>query len=636
MFKPVRMDLIEIIILKENVNSLLDLLYSFGDIEVEKNLLETLPVNQDTKYQDLVQKCEFLISRLELIYEHLLHEKNIKSLIGRFNLSSIADAEAFLEKYDFKITALQTKKNEFVANLYRIDKTLKEYKIIKKLNLDWNFFNESSLIYKSSGTIKTKKLKKINKELNDLCVLNTTKIDKNQNAIAFVSLPENREKLMNILQNNFYSEYKFDYAHDISKLENQNNFHKNELIKTEQLLKTYYTKVNEIEELLNNLRETKRVCTEIITLKSHSDEVSYICCWIPANKTKKLIKDINSLTSGICKLRSTSAEKLIKAGEYTYDSVPAPVKRLPILEPFRIITNTYGQHSYLHVDPTLISAITFLIMFGLMFGDIGHGIVLLVIASILNIFSKNKSIHNISVLTAGAGFAATICGILFGSFFGNENLINPLWFSPSQNQNFLLSAGIYLGMGMITIGILLNILQNIWQKNIYQIFFAQWGVMALVFYWILFFVIYNSYTGNNLSYSIIFIAAILATPLLLITLADILFKVITGKGEFAEIVFKPLEISLGLLTNTISFVRVAAFNMTHVALMMAVYQIAYMTSANPTTQITTIIEGNFFVILLEGLIVTIQALRLQYYEFYSKFFNPNGRPYHPLRNKEIQ
>ena len=120
-------------------------------------------------------------------------------------------------------------------------------------------------------------------------------------------------------------------------------------------------------------------------------------------------------------------------------------------------------------------------------------------------------------------------------------------------------------------------------------------------------------------------------PLAAMTIGEIVNAKLTHEGEFSEIIFHPVEVLLGLLSNTVSFVRLAAFGLCHIALMSAVYIIASSGPDDPAYRISVSIEGNILVIGLELLVVTIQCLRLQFYEFFSKFFGAPGRRFSPLR-----
>jgi len=209
-------------------------------------------------------------------------------------------------------------------------------------------------------------------------------------------------------------------------------------------------------------------------------------------------------------------------------------------------------------------------------------------------------------------------------------------------------------VGILTLGLGLNIIQALQRKNYKEAFFGQWGVCSGVFYWMTLAVFYLSIArGTELPIALT-IGALLV-PIVLVVVGDIMYQRWFGapsdeehagddEHSVAETVFKPVEIVLGFATHTISFVRVGAFALNHAALMMVVFILARMggsfsgADATFTTRVSFVmfaIVGNIFVMLLEGLVVFIQCLRLEYYEFFSKFFAGDGIRYEPLQVEDV-
>jgi V/A-type H+-transporting ATPase subunit I len=293
-----------------------------------------------------------------------------------------------------------------------------------------------------------------------------------------------------------------------------------------------------------------------------------------------------------------------------------------------MIVSAYAQPAYRSIDPTAAGALFFLICFGMMFADLGHGAVI----ALLGIFflaAGRGAIREAGKLMAFCGAAASVFGVLFGSFFGREDVIPPVLFHPAAHIGTFLSLGIATGITVISTGILLNILKLFRRGDAAEAVFSQWGILSLVFYWLCAAIITLSAAGIvTLSFTTVLAAA--ATPLALIAAGEAVTALIKGKTDMQEIIFHPVEIILSLLSNTVSFVRVAAFGLCHIALMSAVYIVAG-AGDSEAYRVSVSIEGNIMVIVLELIVVTIQCLRLQYYEFYSKFFGDPGRAFIPLR-----
>ncbi len=100
---------------------------------------------------------------------------------------------------------------------------------------------------------------------------------------------------------------------------------------------------------------------------------------------------------------------------------------------------------------------------------------------------------------------------------------------------------------------------------------------------------------------------------------------------FLESLFELFEILLSYVTNSISFLRVGAFALSHGAMMGVVLLLADAQSSHPNLFI--LILGNVFVAGMEGLIVGIQVLRLEYYEMFSRFYKGTGKVFKPYKNK---
>ena len=230
-----------------------------------------------------------------------------------------------------------------------------------------------------------------------------------------------------------------------------------------------------------------------------------------------------------------------------------------------------------------------------------------------------------------------IFGVLYGSVFGNEEIIPKILISPMDNIQTMLIAGIAIGAILIIIAMGLNIVNGIKNGDKTKIFIDNNGLAGLIFYiTVLTGVIYFAVKGQWIFTGLILLLLI-GVPLLLIFFKDQLSRWVFRKKlvrptPFVEKFFEMFEMLLSFVSNTISFIRLAAFAINHVGLCMAVYILADMTGGNGSLIVTII--GNGIVIVLEGLIVAIQVLRLEYYELFSRFYSGDGREYEPINLKK--
>jgi V/A-type H+-transporting ATPase subunit I len=229
-----------------------------------------------------------------------------------------------------------------------------------------------------------------------------------------------------------------------------------------------------------------------------------------------------------------------------------------------------------------------------------------------------------------------IFGVLYGSVFGKEDIIPAVFMSPMENIQTMLIYGIGIGVILIIMAMILNIRNGMKNKDKRKIFFDTNGIAGLIFYVSVLVVgIYFLVKGKMIA-SMGVLSIFVVLPLLAIMFKGVLGEKIfkekdEEKSSLVEKIFEVIELLLSFASNTISFVRIAAFAINHVGLCMAVYILSNMLSGTGSFIVSVI--GNIIIIVLEGLIVGIQVLRLEYYELFSRFYTGNGKEYKPLREK---
>ncbi len=333
--------------------------------------------------------------------------------------------------------------------------------------------------------------------------------------------------------------------------------------------------------------------------------------------------------------------------------MPSKLRNPSFFRAFEGLIRLYGIPRYGGFDPTIIFSLTFIFMFGMMFGDLGHGALLFFAGLALRFWPGiRQSLRCNGTILASVGASAMFFGILYGSFFGYDNIIPALWFRPMTHINQLLMYAIFIGIGVILIGIFINITVKLIQRRYLEAIFERFGALGLWFYLGALFMVYLSTKGSALSIWLVFVLMLL--PLILMPLQRPLTKKAKhGKKHTADegetllvtvlvTAVDLFETMIVYLSNSISFVRVAAFALNHVALSLAIFQLGAMLRALPgggVLYVLTVAGGNLMILLLEGGIVGIQALRLEFYEFFSKFFEAEGTMFQPFKfvfsNKEV-
>jgi V/A-type H+/Na+-transporting ATPase subunit I len=363
--------------------------------------------------------------------------------------------------------------------------------------------------------------------------------------------------------------------------------------------------------------------------KGKSDVFYIICGWITEKDSIELLKEVENDKLVYCVVDDDQAEGDIKP--------PTKLKNFKLFKPFEMFIKMYGLPSYNEIDPTSFVAITYSIIFGIMFGDVGQGLCLVIGGALLYKIKK----MNIAAIISLAGIFSTVFGFVYGSVFGFEDWLDPLWLSPRENVMTVLMTAIGFGVFLIVIAMVINIINGIKAKDWGKVFFDTNGVAGLLFYAALITSIALIFTGYKLPGAIIMIIFfVLPIMLLLIFFREPLTHIIQKKSKIfpehkgmfiMENTFELMEVLLSYLTNTISFLRVGAFALSHAGMMAVVMLLSGAESGRPN--IIALIIGNILVASMEGLVVGIQVLRLEYYEMFSRFYKGSGKEFKPYKSK---
>ena len=388
-----------------------------------------------------------------------------------------------------------------------------------------------------------------------------------------------------------------------------------------------------LEELSNNFDVRKMAaCTK------QGDHTFYILCgWMSESDAKKLQKEIESDADTFCIIEDDHNNIM--------STPPTKMKNPGLFKPFEMYVEMYGLPSYNEIDPTILIGITYSILFGFMFGDAGQGLCLLIGGFLLYRFKKMRLAGIISC----CGFFSTIFGILFGSVFGFEDIIDAVWLRPQEAMtdlpfigklNTVFVVAIAIGMGIILLCMILNIINSVKEHNTEKTWFDTNGAAGLVFYFALAAVIVLYMSGNALPATIV-LTVLFIIPLLLMFFKEPLSAMVEKKAQkmeggvgmfITQGVFELFEVLLSYFSNTLSFVRIGAFAVSHAAMMEVVLMLAGAESGNLNWIV--VVLGNLFVCGMEGLIVGIQVLRLEYYEMFSRFYSGSGRAFNPYTKKK--
>lgn len=374
---------------------------------------------------------------------------------------------------------------------------------------------------------------------------------------------------------------------------------------------------------------------KMAALTNHDPHNFYILCgWMTKKDAAAFQREVEDDIDTFCIFEDDHSNIM--------SSPPTKMKNPGLFRPFEMYVEMYGLPSYNELDPTILVGITYSILFGFMFGDAGQGLCLLVGGFLLYWFKKVR----LAGIMSCCGLCSTMFGLLFGSVFGFEDVIGAAWLRPQEAMtdlpfigklNTVFVVAVVIGMGIILMCMVLNIINGIRAHDAEKTYFDTNGVAGFVFYLALSSVIFLYMTKHALPATVILVVMFLI-PLLVMFFKEPLTAAVEKRGRGVEGgvgmfvtqgIFELFEVLLSYFSNTLSFVRVGAFAVSHAAMMQVVLMLSGAEAGN--TNWAIIIGGNLFVCGMEGLIVGIQVLRLEYYELFSRFYRGSGRAFRPYR-----
>ena len=387
-----------------------------------------------------------------------------------------------------------------------------------------------------------------------------------------------------------------------------------------------------LEELSNNF-DVRKMAARI---EDENKEDYYILCgWMGEKDVEAFIKEAEN-DHKVLIVVEEEREKF-------FGDPPTKLKNPKIFKPFEMFIKMYGLPAHDEMDPTIFVALTYTFIFGAMFGDVGQGLCLFLIGGIIYLTKK----ANLAGIISVAGLFSTFFGFMFGSVFGFEDILPARWLRPVSAMtdlpfigqlNTVFVVAIAFGMALNILVMLFHIVNAIRARDTENIWFSNNGLAGLVFYGFLVLTVVLFMTGHKTPGNIL-MAIFLGVPVVLFLFKEPLTnlvernhkKIEEGKVMFlVRGFFELFETMLSYFSNTLSYVRIGAFAVSHAAIMEVVLMLSGATDGSPN--IIGLVIGNIVVCGLEGLVVGIQVLRLEYYEMFSRFYKGTGREFKPFKN----
>lgn len=419
--------------------------------------------------------------------------------------------------------------------------------------------------------------------------------------------------------------------------------------KIESLWRQEGTKLQQVFSLLT---EKNVYFTSICRNAARYDDNFVVVGWIPAKAESALKAELSKLNL---------MEVSFKGGqEAKKHNPPTKIKNAGIFRPFEFFVDMYGMPNYNEFDPTPFVAITYTILFGIMFGDLGQGPCIAIVGFLMWKLKKMA----IGKILIPCGISSAIFGMIYGSVFGFEEWLNPMYEAmgiagahgkpihvmDGATSQLVIYATIGFGALLIMIAMGIGIVSNIKQGHLEHALFGESGLASLMLYIGIIGFGLTQFLGWPIatfggSVNIwVWLSILVFLPLIAILLKGILGPLCEGKpwkpaswGDyFMQSFFEIIVMFIEYLAHTMSFLRVGAFVLVHAGMMLVVFTLADMAASMMPVYIIIVIIGNIIVTCLECLLVCIQVLRLQYYELFSRYYDGSGRKFEPVTVKAAE
>jgi len=633
MFRADKILRVSIVTVREAESELLKLIGSLSTVHLAKSIINSntyKPIdNKDKQLDDYSERIREILKEIPKEYDKHYENNDIDSIEDLNKIDKIIDS---IEKFKDEISDL-SKENIL------LDENISKLSELKDIDIDIKKWGKFNYLFFTLGHIPNASLSFLEEEfsLPEVIFVPLRRID-DKLVLSVISYKKNEDRIMNVLNNLFYvpAEFPKEYAGRPKELIKKLNALLAENKDRIDILKKKVEK--SVSDNIGLLLSANRFIKEKKILIGAHENLGFTAKTVVVTGYIKG-SDVDDLSSHIDNdLPYPAVLQTFKPANN--ETLPVVLKNPKSIKAFELLTDTYGHPQAGEIDPTPILAITYPFMFGLMFGDVGQGAIVAILGFLLYRFARELKLPiQIGKIAGFCGVSSVIFGFLYGSIFGNEEIIKPILFSPISNMEFFFKMTIGFGIVYLLLSISISSINHIIRREGIELFFNKFGVFTFLLYSSMLGLAFAVFIDKNILIPI-FLWSIFLISLIFIFREFIVAVLLRKKGIYKyllpmhlfEGVMELVEIVLNLISSTVSFLRLAAFAIGHGALMGVIYYIAE-SMGGGSAGLLAIIVGNIFIIILEGVIVSIQALRLEYYEFFSKFYEGGGEDFTPFSLK---
>ncbi len=551
------------------------------------------------------------------------------------------DWNEYIDRLEARVRALADRRTALTATLEQLNKEIEQFEHFRGLNIDLHEVLESETISVRFGRLPKESFQKLQSyEGNPYVLFFPGVFDREYYWGVYFAPKEYKDEVDRVFAGLFFERMKLtDQAGTpeeiLDQLQKKKAQADSEYAETEAEKANLWTQEQETCQKLGRFLRSRSYFFGLRQYAARYHDWFLLAGWVPAREEKRFLAAFD----GIAGLEITS-----ETPEEAHHSAPVLLHNPPVIRSFEYFVRMYGSPRFNELDPTPFLAVTYILLFGIMFGDVGHGLLL----ALAGAFMWRKKKMEIGRILVPCGFSAAVWGVIFGSVFGFEHLLDPFYtrvlglphkpIEVMQSVTTVVYAAVAVGFVLLVVAMLMNIYSSLRRRDYENGLFGPNGVAGLVFYTAL---VVGGVGQLLLHIPLLtapYVLGLIVLPLLLIWMREPLGRLVERRpdwkpeslGEYMiQSFFELFEALLSYFSNTLSFMRVGAFVLVHAGMMSAVFLMAQMPQ-NPVAYAVILVLGNLLVLVMEALLVAIQVMRLQFYELFSRYYIGDGKPFAPL------
>ena len=665
MFKPVPMLYLRAVVLSRDERNVLRGLGDLGVVHTTKSEAgpETAPIDPPDNAAEM-GRCDELVERIDALLEAFAQPVDATSDLDASNAPSpepiaLFEAERRVAAIEQALDSLTRRTSEAETRCKTVRTVVEQLSSFKQVNLPFSELGNFSFLHFAIGSMPSAKIDELRDELADNVVLLPLPRNESDSALVAVTSRTGRFAMETVLKKEGFK--KETVVLDEGKT--LNDF----IAKSQEEAEAADRTLSDLALAKRGLAadhagELREMRASVIAEKSvlgaeeqfaHTAQTTLVTGWVPEPDAKRVTDRLQEITEGRCAVETLAPEQVPDV------KVPVLMRHSWFLRPFEMLVSGYGTPSYHDLEPTLFVALTYMLMFGMMFGDAGHGLVLLLAGLGIVFSSRRDKTRDVGTLVSLAGAASIVFGLIYGSFFGLESFQKyALWPGHKSLDHLvqtepmaIITLAIATGIAVISIGVILNIVNRVRKRDWRGGLFGGFGIIGALFYWGVIGLIlkFAAIRSHGLVFAAVglFIVLPLVIWILYLPISQAIRnrrerRALGSHGEeeglgmsIVESAIEAFETVLSYMSNTVSFIRIAAYAMSHAAILMATFILADKVvgadAGGGVPRLIVIVIGNLTAIILEGIIAAVQAMRLEYYEFFSKFFSGGGEEFKPFK-----